>query len=444
MRPSNVRNAIFAVSYSLVAFLCCIPSNAQTHDTAHPVAITVIHEAFGAMQVPALTIDVQRNISYPPAERTKQERAVSEFLQTASSDFCTRPGFILVNGKPLLSKDRIEYGQDFGGKPKDCKSAFAAGDVPTFRIVLDSRRSFSSPKLQITLAFPEPLLSNEFDLTSLPNPSPITLSATTVLNENLIDKTVFKKSVEQFGASATIPFAPWDDDRSSLFVDTKNLFSTNERDAKSAIEGGFGIQRQMSTQYYLPLKFEGQVVGNQVATSLSSVLLVDGKTDVIPRFLCCSKSYDLWFTQPTNPLLDLSLLYTHRVKQIVAAGSKPLPTDDFAVNPSLAYTGGEILHFLCKPKPAGAVNHNVCLNAEGDLGLYYLPLEKTTKGSQRAEGYWDASFLIPLADFSNIPFTTLDAQTGKTQLRIKYEDSVNPATNYSRTKKWSFGIELIK
>ena len=45
---------------------------------------------------------------------------------------------------------------------------------------------------------------------------------------------------------------------------------------------------------------------------------------------------------------------------------------------------------------------------EGDLGLYYLPLKMTTKGSQRAEGYANGSTLIPISDFGVAPGLTLD------------------------------------
>jgi hypothetical protein len=48
------------------------------------------------------------------------------------------------------------------------------------------------------------------------------------------------------------------------------------------------------------------------------------------------------------------------------------------------------------------------LYCEGELGLYYLPLQMTTKGSQRAEGYADGSTLIPISDFGVVPGLTLD------------------------------------
>jgi hypothetical protein len=54
-------------------------------------------------------------------------------------------------------------------------------------------------------------------------------------------------------------------------VDSKDLFSTNERDTQSAFEAGLGYQVGLSSRWYAPLKFEEQVQGNQVATNLSAV-----------------------------------------------------------------------------------------------------------------------------------------------------------------------------
>jgi hypothetical protein len=96
------------------------------------------------------------------------------------------------------------------------------------------------------------------------------------------------------------------------------------------------------------------------------------------------------------------------------------------------------------PKPASGSNQ-FCLGFEADFGLYYLPLDLTSKGNQRVEGYGDFSFLVPLTDFQ-WPFVpqALSKQALQTQFRIKYADAVSATNNYARTKKWSFGVELIK
>jgi hypothetical protein len=158
---------------------------------------------------------------------------------------------------------------------------------------------------------------------------------------------------------------------------------------------------------------------------------------------------------PYSPELNLSATYTHRVNQVVKTGKSPLQTDDFATVPSMAFAHNSILPKVCTwyqsyligkgaPKPAAGSNQ-FCLNFEADFGLYYLPRDLTSNGNQRVEGYGDFSFLIPLTDFQ-LPFVpqALSKQTLTSQFRIKYADSVSAANNYARTKKWSFGVEVIK
>jgi hypothetical protein len=120
------------------------------------------------------------------------------------------------------------------------------------------------------------------------------------------------------------------------------------------------------------------------------------------------------------------------------------------MNPALAFGNGTILHKLCHVSSKGgeagtaSAQSGFCAGWDANVGLYYLPLETTSKGSQRVEGYWDYSFLIPLSNFANIPYVALESQSQQMQFRIKYEDSVSAANNYARDKKWSFGVELTK
>jgi hypothetical protein len=269
----------------------------------------------------------------------------------------------------------------------------------------------------------------------------LTVSAQAITNENLNNSTVDKTGVFQFPLSAMLPVVS--NSRGGLFVDSKDLFSTNERDTKSAFEGGIGYQVGLSTHWYAPLKFEQQIQGNQVVTNLSSVSMMQ-VTTCLP-FVLSTKS-ETWrvIDAPIPASFTLGLPYTHRVNQLASTKSKLLPVDDFAVNPALALSSGRLFYWKCDPSAGAGKSPGFCLNWDGNVGLWYLSLETTSKGSQRAEGYWDASVLVPMTDFVGIPYTTLDSKTQISQmrLRIKYEDSVNQANNYARTKKWSFGLEL--
>jgi hypothetical protein len=259
--------------------------------------------------------------------------------------------------------------------------------------------------------------------------------------------------VEQAGLSGTFPLPELATERGGLYLDTKNLFSTNERDTKSAFEGGIGYQYGLSKTWYSPVMIEQEVQGNQVATNLSTVSSLSVTTE-LPWAWAASGTRDWYVRLPRSPSFALNFPYTHRFNQVVSGSAKPLPVDDFALNPALAFDGGQILKRLCKSVPApgdgkssvdkGLIDKGLCLNWEADLGLWYLPLEDTSKGSQRAEGSWDYSFLVPLSNFAHIPYVKEDTQSAQMQIRIKYEDSISPANNYARSKKWVFGVEMMK
>ncbi len=276
---------------------------------------------------------------------------------------------------------------------------------------------------------------NSFDVST----NPLTASATaqSILNEPLSNGSY--KGVEQFTLASTFPFHKAPGRGAAWFGDTKNLISTNELDKKSSFMAGAGYEWGPQS-WYIPVKLEQAVQGNQIATSLSAVSSLSVGT-VLPWAWTSNLLENKLFQIPLSPDISLAFPYTHRINQALSGKAKPLPTDDFSVNPTLALKNGVLLpNKYCSPNSAKKL---VCFGLEADLGMYYLPLETTSKGSQRAEGYGDVSFLVPLSDFSHFPFITLDAQSLASQLRIEYSDAVTPASNYARTKKWSFGIELI-
>jgi hypothetical protein len=268
----------------------------------------------------------------------------------------------------------------------------------------------------------------------------LTVSAQTVNNEALIDKSVYKKAIYQFPLSSTWVLKAYR--RGGFYADSKDLVSTNERDSKSAFEGGLGYQVGTLPQWSLPVKIEGQVQGNQVASNLSSVVKMQFNTNPI-WFGALTPTKD-WPAFNNGPALTLALPYTHRFDQLLASGSKPLPIDDFAVNPALALSKERLFEKRTDQQVRNMQTASFTLGWEADLGLYYLPLQTTAKGSQRVEGYGDASVLIPLKDFGIIPGVVLDSSTqvNQMQLRIKYQDAVSATNNYVRTKGWTFGLEL--
>jgi hypothetical protein len=293
-----------------------------------------------------------------------------------------------------------------------------------------------------------------------------TVSAQTVNNEKLTDKTIFKKTVYQFPISSMLPFAGTA--RGGAFVETKDLFSTNERDSKSAFMAGAGYQVGLRSGWTVPLKLEQQVTGNQVATNLSAVSsvlvsttapwtdrLTPGPREPVPSSTAPpatgaasqpkAPTRVFWPAWDMAPMFSVAFPYTHRINQVVAPGSKPLQVNDFALNPAVALTNERLLEIWGKKGKDLTKVAPFATAWEANWGLWYLPLETTTKGSQRAEGSGDVSILIPISNFGVFPGLTIDQKTQNNQMqfRIKWSDTVDPTNNYVRSRNWTFGLELI-
>jgi hypothetical protein len=283
-------------------------------------------------------------------------------------------------------------------------------------------------------------------------PRVFSFNAAAVSNEPLTNGAY--KSLQQFTAAYADPSFVQFGQQSSIYLNSNNLFSTNERDQKSSFAVAVGYQHGLFSGFYLPFKIEQSVTGNQVATSLSAVTTASLSAE-LPWSGTGKVLNNNFISVPVSPELSLNFPYTHRFNQVVKSGGTPLETNDFSIVPAAAFAHNRFLPGVCHKYQSWLVglgtpaatkgSDQFCLGFEADFGLYYLPRDLTSKGNQRVEGYGDFSFLVPLTDFQ-FPFIpdALSAQALQTQLRIKYEDSVSATNNYARTKKWSFGVELIK
>lgn len=246
----------------------------------------------------------------------------------------------------------------------------------------------------------------------------------------------------------------------NLYMKSTDLLSTDEKDNKSAFLVTLGGQFDWLARVYSPIQIEERVQGNQVATNLSAVSSLS-----LSMLTPWSRSAPVFNNKvigaPLAPALALAGLYTHRINQLVAAKSPLLAVEDFSLNPSLTWSSISI-PVSCKvfawldgigsssakaaAKPATPPT-KYCVGSTVDLGGWYLPLDHTKAGSQQFEGYGDASILLPLAGFSRFsmlfPYLTA-GDAAKTQIQIKYSDSVNAANNYARTRGWTFGFQASK
>jgi hypothetical protein len=150
------------------------------------------------------------------------------------------------------------------------------------------------------------------------------------------------------------------------------------------------------------------------------------------------------------PEFALGGVYTYRLEQLVTAKTPKLADNDASINPSLTIQPIYLLPGLCARyqkwigvQSAGSTLRMFCVAVQPDLGLYYLPLDKTKAGNEKVEGYGD--ILIPLSDLNFSAFQIVKADgLLNSQIHIKWSDSVNAANNYARTRQWTFGIEVMK
>jgi hypothetical protein len=237
-----------------------------------------------------------------------------------------------------------------------------------------------------------------------------------------------------------------------LYLKSTDLFSTDERDSKSAFSGTFGAQHGLSSSLYSPVHIEAGMQGNQIASNLSGVV-AGGITTLAPWSWSKEALNNAGIQVPLPPDFTMNAQYTHRFRQDPST-KKPLATDDFSLNPSITWSSISlpwmcgVLKWLNKnAKTDPKTQYSGCLGIEGDAGLWYLPLDLTSKGSQRVEGYGDVSILIPLSNLKFIagilPYVSSNDPM-KSRIRVNYSDAVNAANNYVRTRTWTYGIELIK
>jgi len=255
------------------------------------------------------------------------------------------------------------------------------------------------------------------------------------------------RDVGQVTVSYGIPYVG----NSPVFVNTKDLFSTDEKDSKSAFSVTGGVRFGLLPHRYMPVQLSETVQGNQVATSASAVsnLSVSG---LVPWYWSHKALNNGFIEAPRAPEFSLTGQYTRRIAQLVTAKTKLLAVNDAAINPALTIEPFYLFQGACtkyrnwlKLSNPSTTTKQFCLGYQVDLGMWYLPLDKTKAGSQQAEGYGDASILIPLSnlDFPKVPLVSKDNLLNS-QIRVEYSDSVNAANNYARSRQWSVGIEVMK
>jgi hypothetical protein len=233
----------------------------------------------------------------------------------------------------------------------------------------------------------------------------------------------------------------------NLYAKSADLFSTDEKDTKSAFAATLGAQRGLFPRWYSPLHLEEMIQGNQIASNLSATTTM-AITTLVPWAWSGKSLNNTVISAPIPPDVTIANSYTRRINQLVTAKIPLLAQNDYSLNPSLSWSSitlpptCKVFDWLNKSKSGG-----YCLGLAFDLGLWYLPLDLTSAKTQKAEGYGDATIMLPLAGFNFaskvFPYITSSDPT-KVQIQIKYSNSVNAANNYARTRGWTYGLQVLK
>jgi hypothetical protein len=322
---------------------------------------------------------------------------------------------------------------------------------PNAILVIKDHNLSSDAKLVVALANLPAGLAAQSVATSFPKPTSafgLTITPQAAPGEALT--TGIKRDVGQLSIALTAPEVFPSLRQATIFINSTDLFSTDATDSKSAFSGILGVKRGLSGRWYTPLSIQENMQGNQNATSMSSVSSLSFGT-IAPWAWNKHVLYNDYFQAPSPPELTVNAGYTHRFAQNVTKATPLLAVDDFSLNPYATFTPIYFLSGWCSQLQkklnvaAPSKSKQYCLGLQTDLGMWYLPLDKTKAGSQRAEGYGDVTVLIPLSD---IPFKFLNylasGSSANSQLLVKYSDDVNASNNYARTKQWTYGFQLIK
>jgi len=268
-----------------------------------------------------------------------------------------------------------------------------------------------------------------------------------------------KRDVGQLSYSYSVPFIG----HSPILFNTKDIFSTDSEDAKSSWAATTGVSFGLFPAWYAPLKITETAQGNQAASNVSAAtnLSVSG---LVPWYWSRKALNNSVIDAGLAPEFSLAGAYTRRIEQLVTAKTPKLAENDASINPFLTVEPFYLLPAKCTQfqtwikthgggaaagdgsgKGSASTSRQFCVGLQLDLGLYYLPLDKTKAGSEEAEGYGDISILIPLSNLNFGDFQIVKADgLLNSQIHIKWSDSVNAANNYARTRQWTFGIEVMK
>ncbi len=220
------------------------------------------------------------------------------------------------------------------------------------------------------------------------------------------------------------------------YVETTDLYSTDERDSKSKFEATAGIERSLTPAWYVPMHVESKVQGDQTAQNLSYLSQL-GLQTVLPWHRLKAVLYNPVLQIPVSPVISLDGQYERRINQDTQSKKKFPDHNDFRLKPTIAWVP---IRFL--PGLIGQDSVDVELNLKG----WYLPFDQTKPaGRQRFEGYGDASVLIPLSrlTFLGPALTFLTSNDpNKARIRVKYSAGANDANGFKHFRLWSYGIEV--
>ena len=221
------------------------------------------------------------------------------------------------------------------------------------------------------------------------------------------------------------------------YLKTTDLFSTDERDSKSKFNVTGGLERSLTSRWYVPAHVEAMVQGDQVARN-ASFLAGAGLSTVLPWKFAKPALYNSIIQIPLSPVITADAQYERRIQRDPATLKKFPNINDFRLAPTLAW---KPIRFL--PGPLGQDSVDFEINAKG----WYLPFDQIDPSKRgRFEGAGDISLLVPLAKLNLLGATQFLGTSDPihSRIRIKYAAGANDAAAFKHGRQLTYGIELIK
>jgi hypothetical protein len=222
------------------------------------------------------------------------------------------------------------------------------------------------------------------------------------------------------------------------YLRSDSTISTDAKDRRSNVNLGLGLERSLLRRWFVPVRAETRLIGDQVIDNLSSVSSA-GVASLAPWGWSRKFLKNSILDSPISPDFGLDAQIERRFRQDAISRRSFLEKNAFRLFGHSRWAHIRLL-------PGSGAGDPVELEIAGSG--WYLPHQHTGGASglvlvSRVEGLFEASLLVPISKLSVTSSGVTTAQKGtKSALRVKYSHGANEANGFQHSSQLSFGVEL--